>query len=317
MRLFRNNAICILVLTLGLSVVVASCQNEAVNYNNEFRLQSIPESSVKMTPETDKHKPIMHSIEFSEPIPVKAISSAGAEDSAFIPKDRDELYFMFVKDVSEDPSAQVQDIVNGIWVSKMKNGEWQPPELVILQNTNKLALNGAQFVYKNEMYFVSAREGYDGLNWFRAELINGKWKNWDHISFSPDYEVGEFHIHNGVIYFHSYMEGGKGDLDIWSANIKGNELSNLQNLNFNTDGLEGWPYISPDGQELWYTGQYNGVAAIYRMKKTDNGWGEKELIVSNFAGEPTLDSNGNLYFTHHYFDNGVMIEADIFVAKRR
>jgi len=53
------------------------------------------------------------------------------------------------------------------------------------------------------------------------------------------------------------------------------------------------------------------------MKKTDKGWGDKELMVSNFAGEPTLDSEGNLYFTHHYFRDGVMIEADIYVAYRR
>jgi hypothetical protein len=49
----------------------------------------------------------------------------------------------------------------------------------------------------------------------------------------------------------------------------------------------------------------------------EEGWSEPELIISQFAGEPSLDSEGNIYFTHHYFKDGKMIEADIFVARRR
>ena len=41
------------------------------------------------------------------------------------------------------------------------------------------------------------------------------------------------------------------------------------------------------------------------------------LIVSQFAGEPTLDDAGNLYFVHHYFEHGQMIEADIYVAYKK
>ena len=44
---------------------------------------------------------------------------------------------------------------------------------------------------------------------------------------------------------------------------------------------------------------------------------EGELIVSRFAGEPTLDAQGHLYFVHHYYDDGVMLEVDIYVAHRR
>ena len=41
------------------------------------------------------------------------------------------------------------------------------------------------------------------------------------------------------------------------------------------------------------------------------------MIVERFAGEPTLDARGNLYFVHHYFRDGVMLEADLYVAHRR
>jgi len=45
---------------------------------------------------------------------------------------------------------------------------------------------------------------------------------------------------------------------------------------------------------------------------------QKGEIVSNFAGEPALDAQGNLYFVHHYFTaDGKMIEADIYVAYKK
>jgi hypothetical protein len=39
--------------------------------------------------------------------------------------------------------------------------------------------------------------------------------------------------------------------------------------------------------------------------------------VSQFAGEPTLDDAGNLYFVHHFYEDGVKIEADIYIARRK
>jgi hypothetical protein len=42
--------------------------------------------------------------------------------------------------------------------------------------------------------------------------------------------------------------------------------------------------------------------------------GSPELIVSQFAGEPTLDEQGNLYFVHHFTADGELIEADIYAA---
>ena len=48
-----------------------------------------------------------------------------------------------------------------------------------------------------------------------------------------------------------------------------------------------------------------------------DGWQEPELIISQFAGEPTLDNEGNLYFTHHFFEDSKMIEADIYVAMKK
>jgi hypothetical protein len=47
-------------------------------------------------------------------------------------------------------------------------------------------------------------------------------------------------------------------------------------------------------------------------------WQEPELILSQFAGESSMDNNGNIYFTHHFYDNqSEMIEADIYVALKK
>ena len=77
------------------------------------------------------------------------------------------------------------------------------------------------------------------------------------------------------------------------------------------------PYISPDGNELWFNRFYLGSPAIYRSKKINNEWQEPELIISQFAGEPTLDNDGNIYFVHHYYIDGEMIETDIYVAMKK
>ncbi|MDQ1372094.1 MAG: hypothetical protein QG582_1009, partial [Candidatus Thermoplasmatota archaeon] len=83
---------------------------------------------------------------------------------------------------------------------------------------------------------------------------------------------------------------------------------------------EGFPYVSPDGSELWFTAEsrlgmgYTGPAIFRSVLQPNGTWGAPEEIVSNFAGECTFDDEGNLYFVHHYFVDGEMIEADIYVA---
>jgi hypothetical protein len=74
------------------------------------------------------------------------------------------------------------------------------------------------------------------------------------------------------------------------------------------------PFITPNGNELWFTRTYMGSPAIYRSTKVGGNWSTPQLVVSQFAGEPSLDNNRNRYFVHHFFDNkGSMIEADIYV----
>ncbi len=86
---------------------------------------------------------------------------------------------------------------------------------------------------------------------------------------------------------------------------------------------EDQPFITPDGNKLWFTGQsrlgYEGPAVFRRQRAADGSWGTQVEVVSRLAGEPTLDAAGNLYFVHHYYSAGMaqMIEADIYVAYHR
>lgn len=114
------------------------------------------------------------------------------------------------------------------------------------------------------------------------------------------------------------MAGGKGSRDIWMLSRNGGEWVAPVNVEaVNTEVDEALPFVTADGQQLWITRWYQGSPAVFRSKRVGGEWQEPELIVSTFAGEPTLDWEGNLYFLHHFYEDGVLIEADIYVAYRK
>jgi hypothetical protein len=279
----------------------------------------IPVSAVKMTPETDIYPPILHSNAYEEPIPSPGpVNTAGAEDSPFIPIDRNEFYFFFTPDVKVPVEEQLLDGATGIYSALMTNGIFTDVKRVLLQDRDKFALDGCTFVKGDTMWFCSAREGYTGLRWFTAEFADGEWTNWELADFIPEYEVGELHIYEEELYYHSYKDGGKGGTDIWMLSRINGEWVNPVNIEIvNSESNEGMPYITPDGKELWFDRLYFGTPAVFRSKRVNAQWQESELIISQFAGEPTLDADGNIYFVHHYYKDDEMIEADIYVAYRK
>jgi hypothetical protein len=280
------------------------------------RESKINENQTKLTPEMDNHPPILHSDEFQNPIPLKEINTAGAEDSPFIYND--ELYFFFTPDPRIPVQQQLTDKVTGIYISEFINNNWTRPKRIILQDEGKHALDGCAYANENELYFCSARTNYNGMNWFKAERKNHQWKDWEPVEFKKEYEVGELHIYKDELYFHSDREGGIGLKDIWMSKRINNEWQTPTNIiNINTPENEGMPFITEDGKELWFTRKYLGSPALFRSKKANTYWLAPELIISQFAGEPTLDKKGNLYFVHHYFKDNQMLEADIYVAYKK
>lgn len=288
------------------------------------REEAIPANAIKMTPEADVFPPILHSNDFESPVPLgQAINTAGGEDSAFVTPDGSALYFFFTPDVSIPAEKQLFDGVTGIWFSQKQNGEWGIAQRVVLKDRDELALDGCEFVQGDEMWFCSARAGnYRGVDMWTARYEEGGWSDWQNAGskLNVDYEVGELHVtaSGEEIYFHSSRAGGSGGYDIWVTRLVNGEWQEPLNIEaVNTHDTEGWPFVTQDGKELWFTRFYMGSPAIFRSYKVGGEWGEPELILSQFAGEPSLDNQGNLYFTHHYFKDGTMIEADIYVAYRK
>jgi len=298
-----------------LVVFISGCAN--VQTEKISRESKIPSTAVKMTPETDANPPKSLSPEYQDPMPVQGqVNTAGAEDSPFMMPDGNTLYFFFTPDVNVPVEKQIIDGVTGIYVSNKINGEWSKPERIMLQDKGKISGDGCEFVQGNLMYFCSVREGYTGVHWFTAEYKNGMWQNWKNADFNPDYKVGELHItsYGNELYFHSDRPGGKGGLDIWvskKANGTWQEPENVAAVN--TAGNEGWPDISPDGTELWFTKDYG----VWRSKKVNGQWQAPEEMFSPLAGEPSVDSAGNVHFTHHFYKYDKMIEADIYMAAKR
>ena len=306
------------------STWVISCEKsttEEPTYPNVNRLDKLPTDIVKRTPETDQHPPILHSNEFDLPVPLgSGVNTSGAEDSPFILPDGKTLYFFFTPDVRILPGNQLLDEVTGVWVSHKTGNTWTAAERVWLQSPGKLSLDGAVAIQDTEMWFASAREGYTGVNMFTATLVNEKWENWTYCGdrLMKDIKIGEVHLHGNDLYFHSDRTGGFGNYDIWMTSRSDNNWSEPIHISaVNSSEMDGFPFISSDGNELWFCRTYMGTPAIFRSIKLNGEWQEPELIISQFAGEPNLDNEGNVYFVHHFFENDVMIEADIYVAYKK
>jgi hypothetical protein len=280
----------------------------------------IPAAQVKIRPETDTYPPKSLSAEYEDPVPLPyPVNTAGGEDSAFIMPDGNTLYVWFTPNPQVPAEGQVGDGVTGIYVFHKIDDGWSEAERVWLQDPGKLSLDGCEFVLGNKMWFCSAREGYTGLHWFTAEFRDEKWGNWTLADFNHEYEVGELHITSDgkELYFHSARPGGKGQYDIWMSTSLDGEWALPVNVEAaNSPYSDGWPFVSPDGLELWFTRSI-GAPELWRSKKVNGMWTEPEQMFAPFAGEASMDNEGNLYFTHHFYKDDVMLEADIYFARRK
>jgi hypothetical protein len=295
-------------------------RSETVVDEGPDRESLIPEDQVKITPDMDIYPPRSETAEYEDPVPLPyPVNTRGGEDSAFIMPDGDTLYVWFTPDVSKPAEEQVTDGVTGIYVFHKVNGGWGPAERVMLQEPGALALDGCEFVFGDVMWFCTVREGYTGIHWFTAEFENGKWGSWENADFNPSYEVGELHItaDGRELYYHSPRPGGQGAFDIWVSRRVDGEWGEPKNVeSVNSPYTDGWPFISQDGSELWFT-RATGAPELYRSKWVYGGWAEPEKIFSYFSGESSMDSEGNIYFTHHFYKDDVMLEADIYVAAKK
>ena len=323
--LSRKALIAIVVVVLVVVVLLIAAVLGSMNEETEVPLRSdtIPDDVAKGTPATDLFKPVLHLDDWEDPIPMPGpVNTAGAEDSPFITSDGNRFFFFFTPDVRVPAEKQLLDKVTGIWWSQKVEGVWTEPERIILNDD--VALDGAEFVLGDTMWFASIRAGnYGEIDIFTAQYEDGEWGDVENAGqqLNVDYDIGEFHITDdgNTMYFHTGNLDYGENMDIWTTTRSGTTWSQpVKAPGMNTDSTEGYPYVTPDGSELWYTGTsklgYTGPA-IFRCLKNGSSWDPGVEVLSNFAGECTMDSDGNLYFVHHYFSaNLTMLEADIYVA---
>ena len=81
----------------------------------------------------------------------------------------------------------------------------------------------------------------------------------------------------------------------------------------NTVDNEGYPALNPAGDELWFSRNYG----IWRSVRVNDHWQVPIQILFPLAGEPSIDQDGNIYFVHHFYQNDMMLEVDIYVAYRK
>jgi len=305
----------------GLMLSILVCGRATPTPPPVDRYPLLPEH--KVTPAEDFWPP-QAAAGWSQPVPLPfPVNTSGGEDSPFVTPDGNTLYFFFTPDVSIPAERQLLDGVTGIWVTQRSGETWSEPQRVWLEGRSEAALDGCEFVLGEVMYFCTARAGYTGIQWFRADWKDGLWQNWQ---FAGDelnqnqYEVGELHLSadGQELYFHSPRAGGFGNLDIWVSRLTADGWGEPVNLGplVNTAYNEGWPFVSVDGQELWFNRNWS----IFRcLRQTDASWAGCQEIISQLAGEPTLSDDGRtLYFIHHYYseDLSTMLEADIYVSTR-
>ncbi len=318
--------IAIVVVVVFILAVLAMTQPKPIKtVTQQDRLNAIPSSAVKQAPDSDLFKPIMHSSLWSQPVPMTGpVNTAGAEDSPFITANGTWFFFFFTPDVSVPVEKQILDGVTGIWWCHKTAEGWSSPEKVIL--SDDVSLDGAEFVLGNTLWFGSVRAGNMGeIDVFTAQYEDGRWTDVQNAGsqLNVDYDIGEFHITSdgNTMYFHSGKWDVGENMDLWTTERTSTGWSTPVRIpGVNSGADDGFPFASSDGGQLLFTSQstlgYTGPAIFRCVLQSNGSWSAPEEILSNFAGEATMDDAGNLYFVHHYFDSSVkMIEADIYMCE--
>ncbi|MFA9190723.1 OmpA family protein [Flavobacterium sp. FZUC8N2.13] len=141
------------------------------------------------------------------------------------------------------------------------------------------------------------------LQIFKAELIDGKWRNITALPFNSDnYSVEHPALSNDekTLYFASDMPGSVGSFDIYSVAILGSDFGKPKNLGptINTDKKEQFPFISKDNK-LYFSS--NGHA----------GYGFLDVFVSEIKNnEFSTPVNIGLPVNSGYDDFSFVIDSD-------
>lgn len=205
-----------------------------------------------------------------------------------------------------------------IYMSVKRGNNWSRPVNI----TPQLMSDGDQIAtglsYDGKSLLLAKEDIFDS-DIYISHFENGKWaksksinktinsRYWEsHASFSKD---------GNTIYFTSNRRGGFGEMDIYSVSkINEKEWGQPVNLgkNINTELSEDTPFITEDGNSLYFSSQGHitmGGYDYFVSHYTDTGWGGAENL--NYPLCSTDDdlfyypyNNGNYAYIHKILDEG-------------
>jgi len=197
---------------------------------------------------------------------------------------RDRYNVVFSKDLQTMAFMGENPFYNGVYVSNKVDGVWETPlnitpsimsdgnmDVVALSPDGKTMLLAVSDEFTSNIY----KAEYDNNRWNPAETlgspINSRYFE-SHASFAPD---------GNTLYLSSNRKGTVGAMDLWrSDRLEDGSWGDPVNLGpeINTLLNEEAPFVSPDGQRLYFASQghnsIGGFDMFYCELQPDGTWGE-------------------------------------------
>ena len=246
---------------------------------------------------------------------LEPIITDGFENTFAIQKYKDGVVFNADKQArlnSKKSSWTGNSYLNLYYMEKDDEGNWLNPE-TLKGNINGPFHDGpatfsadGKTVYFTRSNYVGRRlksndANESNLKIFKAELVEGKWKNVTPFPFnSDDYSVGHPTLsHDGeTMYFVSDMPGGIGGTDIYRTSYKEGSWTKPENLGkeVNTPGNEMFPYIHEDGSLYFSSTAHNSMGGldVFITYENEDKWAHPENLnypVNSFADDFSFQLN--------------------------
>jgi len=158
-------------------------------------------------------------------------------------------------------------------------------------------------MYYTRNIYTSRKDEKNKLGIFIAENINGQWIEKEAFKYNRDtfnIQSPALNVDGTMLFFVSDMPGGFGGKDIYVCRNNGIEWMEPQNLGkiINTDGDEGYPFISESGR-IYFTSEKHdkiGRFDIFFSDKINEQWSKPvklPLPFNSFADDFGYVSNRN------------------------
>ncbi len=158
-------------------------------------------------------------------------------------------------------SSQSDSLISGdIFISEREGNTWKKPRPMNEPVNSKYEEWEASLSKKGTLYFSSNRPGgYGGMDVYKSESINGKYNKIENLgkpinTKSLD-ECAYIAPDESYMIFNSWKKSKHKGNNLYISFNKNGKWTNPKSLgdNINTDQLNIYPYVSPDGKNIFFT----------------------------------------------------------------